>query len=545
MNFLKLVNMCLKKVPVLNKETNKVSYYPCGHCAVCINNKARRLKHMCQSQTELSEFQLFVTLTYAPEFLPRVAICTDFVTDEDGRNCFEVAYVSQCDRVTEYYKDDVLHVQRFYDGREFDKFELPLRTNKFNLGYTNEIGILFRYDVQLWMKRVRERLSDNLALTYFNNPYKKLKDNEKAKIKKVVTDLKVFICGEYGPKTFRPHYHVLLYFKRPEVFDFLFNNVDKIWKYGRVDVQSAGKDANGYVSGYVNSFVGTPPLLRTSFSRPFSQHSLFFGVDVKQEYVKEIREVSYKRLREKCVVVDGKYQNYTYPVSLENLLFPKTYRFAQSTHYQLCKRYSAYETLSRYFAEKSVKKLVKLYLNEMDSYVWMQNDLLHNTFPKDLLIPYSDTDESTLTTLLYTSRKFLRNAKYFNLSVSDYVSLIKRYYDEKESVSLHENFKLMCAKSIFYDDIRSYGLYYDNIVLDDSYYFPKSDHETKNVRLSHYNTVRDFCRSIDVSNKDLLNYLSNPSDHDAYYLSEVILQDKILHDNMKHKKQNDANQIFL
>ena len=535
--------MCLNKVPVFDKEKNTIHYYSCGHCVQCLNNKARRYKSMCLSQFDISNYCLFVTLTYAPEYLPTVKVFSYDSQDYNGVLCKCVTHYALDDRVIKYYGSEILEETFVYDDNEFNHLLKPFQYRKFNLK-PNEYGFLFRHDVQLFMKRLRERLCNHLASVIYNNNYKKLLPYEKKNIIHKVSQLKSFICGEYGPKTFRPHFHLLLYFQSSELYDFIFNNVGKIWKFGRVDVQCAGKDANGYVSGYVNSYASTPTLLRTSFARPFSQHSLFFGVNVDEEYNKKISENGYSQIRERLSTVNGRFENFSYPRSLENLLYPKIYRFTCSTDYQLIRRYTSYATLSRYFGETNIKKIVKLYLSEQYAWVWDKHDFLHNTLDIGLLCPYSENEESTLTTILYTSKKFLLNCKHFCLHPNDYLKLIINYYNEKDSFALRDFYIQMSHDSNLLDDKKYLSYFYDNIVPDYDYYHDSAYISHDEYRKLHYHIVKNFASTLNISVTELFDSVKNATDSTFIY-DKVYMQEKIAKDNIKHKLQNDLNNIFL
>lgn len=528
--------MCLNKVPVLNKETNIVQYYPCGHCSQCINNKVRKYVSMCDNQFELSKYCLFVTPTYAPQFLPEIYV--DSFKENDK---YHVIQYAKTKRVQDYFGSEILEERSFDNLVSYEKYVRPLLYNKFNLD-KNTFGFLFRPDVQRFIKRVRERLTNHLSKLYFNKSFKKLNQHEKAKIKIQVEDLKVFISGEYGPKTFRPHYHILLFCNYESTYDFIFNNVGSLWKFGLVDVQCATRQASNYVSGYVNSYVYTPSLLKTSFARPFSQHSLFLGVNVDKEYNKKIHENDYRTIRERLCVRNGLFQHYSYPSSLENLLYPKTYRFSCSTDYQLLRRYECYKQLSEYFGTNNVKEIVTLYLNRQHDFVWDKNDYLRNTLTYQLLIPYSENDVSTLTTMLYTSRKFLRNCKHFGLTSMEYIKLIKNYYADKDSFTLRDSLKKLSIESMITDDVSLIINSYDNIPYNLDYYFPH--HGFVLGRKEHYKIVKDFAHSLGITFKKVIHSVENPQEC-SYLMDKFILQDKILNDNMKHKKQNDLNKIFI
>lgn len=74
--------------------------------------------------------------------------------------------------------------------------------------------------------------------------------------------LRFYACGEYGDKTHRPHYHLLLFGLWPKDSEFLklspaghrlfrSETVLKLWKYGHADFGSVTPDSCSYVAGYV------------------------------------------------------------------------------------------------------------------------------------------------------------------------------------------------------------------------------------------------------------------------------------------------------
>lgn len=83
-------------------------------------------------------------------------------------------------------------------------------------------------------------------------------------------NIKVFACGEYGEKTNRPHYHVLIfgYDAFPDlyivpgaktksglpVYESKF--IERVWNKGYVQVGEVNADAGLYVAGYVNKKTG-------------------------------------------------------------------------------------------------------------------------------------------------------------------------------------------------------------------------------------------------------------------------------------------------
>lgn len=74
--------------------------------------------------------------------------------------------------------------------------------------------------------------------------------------------IRYFICGEYGPKTLRPHYHAGIFNWRPTDLEYLKENLvgdklytskelEKIWKKGFITVGDLTYESAAYIARYV------------------------------------------------------------------------------------------------------------------------------------------------------------------------------------------------------------------------------------------------------------------------------------------------------
>ena len=123
-------------------------------------------------------------------------------------------------------------------------------------GRDNLIPFLNYVDVQNYIKRLRKHL------------FQKLGSYE---------TLHFYAVGEYGPVHFRPHYHLLLFTNSDEVAEVLRYCHDKSWKLGRSDFQRSAGGASSYVASYVNSLCSSPFLYRSCRAfRPRSRASIGF-----------------------------------------------------------------------------------------------------------------------------------------------------------------------------------------------------------------------------------------------------------------------------
>lgn len=68
------------------------------------------------------------------------------------------------------------------------------------------------------------------------------------RFRKAIEPIKVrfYACGEYGGKSLRPHYHLILYGVGAE----FSNTILRTWNKGMIDVKSATKENIEYVAGY-------------------------------------------------------------------------------------------------------------------------------------------------------------------------------------------------------------------------------------------------------------------------------------------------------
>lgn len=201
----------------------------------CRLNRSRQLTKLCRFEAKTHEQTFFVTLTYADKYLPRAS----FLEVEPEK------YVLIDEQTGEVLSDEKCELSYV------EKLQRKVKSKY--------IPYLLKNDVQLFLKRLRKSFPEN--------------------------QIRYFLCGEYGPKHFRPHYHLLLWFEKPQLArPQLPEVVSKKWPFGRVDVQVAADDCAKYVAGYTASFSYIPSILRNSFGRPFTLHSTRLGFEFIERY---------------------------------------------------------------------------------------------------------------------------------------------------------------------------------------------------------------------------------------------------------------------
>lgn len=183
--------MCVSPLLIRNKQIGNGSNtyttpVPCGKCPECVKSKRNAWTFRINKELEISSTPLFVTLTYAPEHLPKG-------------------------------------------------------------------GTLVRSDLQKFIKRLRY---------YYDESNKSIPPRFRPKIR-------FYACGEYGTKSQRPHYHLLVFNMDQPLL------VEKSWKLG---FSSALPLVDGGVT-YVLKYISKPKQNLHGRLPEFSQMSMRLGAN--------------------------------------------------------------------------------------------------------------------------------------------------------------------------------------------------------------------------------------------------------------------------
>ena len=141
--------------------------------------------------------------------------------------------------------------------------------------YQSGFGFCYKPDIQKFIKRLRIKI------------IRKYGNVSQSKIR-------YFVASEYGPVTFRPHYHGILFCDDARIAEDLPRLISSCWTLcspERIDVQYVSGAAPQYVAKYVNGFTRLPKVLQTQLTRPFHLASKnpalgAFKVDEKEEWSK-------------------------------------------------------------------------------------------------------------------------------------------------------------------------------------------------------------------------------------------------------------------
>lgn len=238
---------CLHPRPVYNKYIGQMVAAPCGKCSVCLSERALRWTNRLKLECQRHKYSLFFTLTYSDDYLPKV----NPYTVVSGSSTYEASLRESADYIA-------------FCG--------------------NDVPCVNMSDFSAFIKRVRARLVYK---------FPELKHER---------FLRYFVTSEYGPTTFRPHFHGFLWFDSPDVYKAIKEVVYKSWPsastystssafFRRNRFRFVGGQAAAYVANYINSLSFLPSILKERPFRVYHCQSICNPVgsfDVSEQQIKRL-----------------------------------------------------------------------------------------------------------------------------------------------------------------------------------------------------------------------------------------------------------------
>lgn len=550
-DLLKVVDHCQHRSFITNRYTGHRIAVDCGQCDYCIHKRAKKASMRVKTAGSAFKHSYFVTLTYDNEHIPLMH-CEVLHSDYEDALSISGDKVFGYERhsyipVSDYQPEDTSLLRHIfftqvqgtvpYD-REIKEY-VPVKDNWFlsmdairsfiektqsvdnsiypaaeQYGLGNLIPFLNYVDVQNYIKRLRKHL------------FKQLGSYE---------TLHFYAVGEYGPVHFRPHYHLLLFTNSDEVAEVLRQCHDKSWKLGRSDFQRSAGGAGSYVASYVNSLCSAPLLYRSCRSfRPKSRASVGFfekGCDFVED------EDPYAQIEQKIdSVVNGRCYNFngisvrsTPPLSYVRTLLPRfsSARNDDSTAIARILRavHSTPKRIARFgfvdYKQDSILSLVR-------------------TYYQYLKVNHILTDDDKI--ILHASRCLTRFVNCSSdVDIESYINKLYRLF--LYVYKFFRNWHL----PLFGSDISVFSGRINFIIKKGIEYEAKKDYESLrdvfNIRSANPN-ISDcmFALPQDGCETDVLSDVSCETVQlleQLRYRSATFCRDMI-----KHKKLNDANNIF-
>jgi hypothetical protein len=383
--------------------------------------------------------------------------------------------------------------------------------------YPNSLIPFLNYvDVQNYIKRLRKHLFQQLG---------------------AYETLHFYAVGEYGPVHFRPHYHLLLFTNSDKVAEVLRYCHDKSWKFGRSDFQRSAGGAGSYVASYVNSLSAAPLLYRSCRAfKPRSRASVGFfekGCDYveDEDYHAQIEQKIDSVVNGRVYSFNGVSVRSTPPLSYIRTLLPR-FSSARNDDAAAIARilFAVHRTPQRIarfgfidFKQDSILSLVRTYYQYLKV-----NSIL--------------TDDDKI--ILHASRCITRFGVCSCDADFDFESYIDKLY--RLFLYVYKFFRNWHLPS-FGSDIGSYSGRIMFIIKKGIEYEKKAEYE--NLRdvfkiRSSYPEISD-CMFVLPQNGNECDSLSDVSRETVELLQQLRYRSSTFcRDMIKHKKLNDANNIF-
>lgn len=350
---LKIVGNCLNPRKVYNPSLHGWMYCSCDKCTACLNQKATILSNRVRAEIEQHKYSVFFTLTYDNEFLPKYEVF------QDSNGVVQYKPVERLvDDSSSYMLSTSCPLNQYNDYENLYMFDestfVPTIENYENLYH---FGVVCKKDVQNFLKRLRWRISKIQNIT---------KDESK---------IRYYISSEYGPTTYRPHYHGILFFDSKKILDKIKSLIVASW--GQFERQQGERnrfkfrpfarpaltadyiklcDPNTayYVASYVAGNANLPQVLQLRETKPFHIQSKnpvigSFKVD-KQEILENVNRGTYTTDKQVFDEKTGKFNTIVVPLPETSLssIFRKCVGYSTIAYDVKLQLYSFY---SKYLEE--------------------------------------------------------------------------------------------------------------------------------------------------------------------------------------------------
>lgn len=247
---------CFHPVPITVHTNSGIVFKmnaPCGKCEACVVKKKNSWTFRLREEYNSCRSAFFVTLTYEDDFL---SFCDVLLDEPRGERTPGI------DGDREGYSDSERTVGEYFEqlaSVSESCRDLPERFRSESRHYNLRVASVNKKDVQLFLKRLRK-------------PLGKFR-------------FKYFLVSEYGPTTYRPHYHMLL-FNFPKELD-VYEHLHRAWGKGFISVSKCNEARIRYCAKYCI----TPTILPDYLPKTFMCCSKGMG----KSYVENPENVRYHK----------------------------------------------------------------------------------------------------------------------------------------------------------------------------------------------------------------------------------------------------------
>ena len=253
---------CYHPLRIYNVARGEFDWHNCGKCPYCLKMRSDELTQRCYKESEQHPYAIFFTLTYDNEHIPYL--------ERFGKWWI----LRNRSEVVDGDSTVIIHDSEVQGVHTIESNECPIDIECFGVLWKQDI-INFKKRLFINLRRYVQRNSKYYQSLFVDG-----------KIKETPL-FRIFINGEYGPTSLRPHYHGILWFDdKCLAQDFLdpYRNSAKAsdrdlwhgliyesWQMcspNRCDSQHVSKAAPSYVASYVSSTYSLPDVLQAKPFRP-------------------------------------------------------------------------------------------------------------------------------------------------------------------------------------------------------------------------------------------------------------------------------------
>lgn len=382
---------------------------PCGQCSQCLKKRQGQYRSRVILNSQKYPYCYFVTLTYNEDNVP--IYCVPCQIDKETGELIKVSDENNSSFPACLSRDLPLYGSC---RSRLNGVEKSLRCRSFyeDLSLPFDYDIRFFYtdsldysDVQKFLKRLRSKIS------YY------MEDAPK---------LSYLICGEYGPVTHRPHYHLLLMFGKP--VENILRYVRESWDLGYIDLKpvSCTSQDFGKVGSYISKYLvkgkkNDEPAAKDGFCvRPRVRSSIGFGSWLSNN------QISYLR----CYDLYGPYSMF----EPENILNDEKKKETLFT--EMAKRFQCLFASSATPVTKSLLKRLFAVRSPSGNYFWSPLYLAFRDFTREYAVSRNDQ--------LY--RQYCSNYGYAENTLDSFLAF-ERY---KKALADFANAKFEASANAFY-----------------------------------------------------------------------------------------------
>lgn len=251
-----IVDYCLSPVHVVKDGRDLL--VPCGKCKGCLLHRANSWSMRLANEIEASRGSIFFTLTYSNKYLPKLVSNTI-----DG--LMPITVYELADTVRWNGVEDVPRIEPDFPAYFVSERMYSISIKNFTSpDGRHYIGYSSRRDCELYLKLLRQDL--------INHGFKQCPGPNRF--------FRYFIISEYGPTTFRPHLHGIIFPSTLEIASYLIEyGLFQNWKMCSEDqfypyTHYCDSGARNYVTNYLTCSSELPKIYRENkVLRPFRKAS--------------------------------------------------------------------------------------------------------------------------------------------------------------------------------------------------------------------------------------------------------------------------------